>query len=624
MIILKLLLFGLSLIGYRQAITRLGGNRYLAWLLAIVIQSLMIYFAALAGYLTISIWIVFWLGLCLCAASIADKIFNRNFHFNSIHVFDIWFIVFGALFAFTLYHSSLIHYDNFSHWATMVKYLHFVGELPTAGQNLVTFTDYPPATAIFLTYFTTIVGYHEGVLLIGQFLIIWTGLYTLFGMLRDQKRILMTVTLLLVISFINILNISIRFNNLLVDCVLAVLGVAGIAAVYINKNHHASWQIISTSLIVNFLLLTKSSAIYFAILIIIYFGISVLSETFHSQNKIKMFLLAVLKIIVTTVISFIGWLFWRWHVAETFSKLSKHALNVQAYQSQVDQESTHTKDLIIHKFVDHLFNIDTLFLQSFLLIHVVLLASWLIIRFVLHKTCYSLRILVVSDLITIMYIVGLLGMYLVSMPYSEAITLAGIDRYLSTIVIFIMLIASVVMLNDYDRSSFEPNIKLRNRTSFASLRTKQIYQESTFIIFLLGTVLMLSEINGINYLDKINEHALPKTMQQMIPNVTHFNHEKVLVIDPVKSEVENAYTKYVGRYYLFSDQVDGREAFDVSTQEFKYIIKGYHYVVIPSYHQTFTKLAHKAYHSKVKTGIYKVDNDGLHAISAPKYMSEVN
>ena len=110
----------------------------------------------------------------------------------------------------------------------------------------------------------------------------------------------------------------------------------------------------------------------------------------------------------------------------------------------------------------------------------------------------------------------------------------------------------------------------------------------------------------------------------MIPNVTHFNHEKVLVIDPVKSEVDNAYTKYVGRYYLFSDQVDGREAFDVSTQEFKYIIKGYHYVVIPSYHQTFTKLAHKAYHSKVKTGIYKVDNDGLHAISAPKYMSEVN
>ncbi|MFL2019962.1 ABC transporter permease [Weissella hellenica] len=624
MIILKLLLFGLSLAGYRQVMTRLGGNRYLSWLLAIVVQSLMIYFAALAGYLTISIWIVFYLGLCLYLVLFVEALCNKNIHFNSIHVFDIWFIIFGTLFAFTLYHSSLIHYDNFSHWATMVKYLHFVGELPTAGQNLVTFTDYPPATAIFLAYFTAIVGYQEGLLLVGQFIIIWAGLYTLFGMLRDQKRVLMTVILLLVISFINILNISIRFNNLLVDCVLAVLGVAGITAVFINKNHHAGWQIISTSLIVNFLLLTKSSAIYFAILILIYFGISVLSEAFHSQNKIKMFIFAVLKIVITTAISFFGWLCWRWHVAETFSKLSKHALSVQAYQNQANQESTHTKDLIIQKFLAHLFNIDTLFLQSFLLINLVLLISWLIIRFLFHKTSYSLRILLVSDLITIMYIVGLLGMYLVSMPYSEAITLAGIDRYLSTIVIFIMLIASVVMLNDFDRASFEPNIQLRNRTAFASLRTKQIYQESTFIIFLLGTVLMLSEINGINYLDKTNEYALPKTMQRIIPNISHFNHEKVLIVDPVKSKVDNAYTKYVGRYYLFSDQVDGREAFNVSPQEFKYIIKGYHYVVIPSYHQTFTKLAHKTYHSEVKTGIYKVDNDGLHAVSASKYMSEVN
>lgn len=80
----------------------------------------------------------------------------------------------------------------------------------------------------------------------------------------------------------------------------------------------------------------------------------------------------------------------------------------------------------------------------------------------------------------------------------------------------------------------------------------------------------------------------------------------------------------MGRYYLFSDHVDGREAFDVSFKQFQSIIQGYQYVVVPRYHQTFSKLTSKTYHEHVRTGIYKVTNNGIKPLSTAKYLAEMN
>ena len=90
--------------------------------------------------------------------------------------------------------------------------------------------------------------------------------------------------------------------------------------------------------------------------------------------------------------------------------------------------------------------------------------------------------LAINDLVTTIYVIGVLGMYVVSMPYAEAINLASIDRYLSTIVLFSILLSGVIILNDIDRASFQLIVAQRNSASFANLQTKQVYQESTFFL----------------------------------------------------------------------------------------------------------------------------------------------
>ena len=617
------ILFALALLGFQQLVMFLKGSQYLSWLLAIIVQSLVVYIFALAHQLRIGIWLTFISGLMLVIIFFVVRLKQRQLHQIKLHLFDVWFMSFGILISLTLLKSPLIHYDNFTHWATMVKYLTFVGELPDAQQNLVTFTDYPPATAMFLTYLSTIVGYHEGSLLVGQFVIIGAGLYALFGVLRDQRRALITAGLVFMLTLINIFNIAIRFNNLLVDCLIAILAIAGISAVYIHQNQRG-WQIVSTSLIVNFLLLTKSSAMYFAILILIYFAIANLAKIKNKAPKWREVIKTTAVIILTTAGSFIGWLLWRVHVANVFTKVSKHALNLQAYQSQVDHESANTQRLIVQKFMSYMTNTDTLFFRGILLVNIALLLTWLVIRVGLHKRSYSLFMLAITDLVTAIYMIGVLGMYVVSMPYAEAINLAGIDRYLSTIVIFSILLSGVIILNDIDRASFQPIVAQRNSASFANLQTKQVYQESTFFLLIFSSVLMLSEINGINFLNQKMNDALPIKMQQMVPNQNTFNHKRILLVDAKAQDVNNAYANYVGRYYLFSDHVDGREAFDVSSKQFQSIIQGYQYVVVPRYHQTFSKLTSKTYHEHVRTGIYKVTNNGIKPLSTAKYLAEMN
>ncbi|MFC6179520.1 hypothetical protein ACFQGR_09070 [Weissella sagaensis] len=622
MIVLASLFFCLATGGYRQLAMFLGSNRYLSWLLAIIIQSMMVYLAALIGQLKFGIWLTFLLGMLLFLSTFIKNVCSRETTIK-LHVFDAWFIIFGFLMIIALYHSSLIHYDNFSHWATIVKYLTFVGQLPDAHQNLVTFTDYPPATAMFLTYITSIVGYHEGILLIGQFMMIWASAYALFGGLRDPKRAVITASLLTIISLLNIFNIAIRMNNLLVDFLLALLAATGMVAVYCEKKK-PKLQSMSVILIVNFLLLTKSSAIYFGILILVYFAITRFKEMSLKVNKIKTIFTVICHIIVTILLSFLGWMYWRLHVAHVFTAASKHALNLQAYENQVSHESQNTKLLIIKKIVAYLFNVDTLFFKGFLLINVALLVTWGIIRFLLHKKSFSFKMLFITNGIILLYIIGVLVMFLVSMPYNEAITLAGIDRYLSTIIVFSITTAGLVILNDCDLASFQPDILLRDAKNFASLRTKQLYQETTFILILIASVLMLSEINGINFNARESRQALPVKLHEMLPNQIKFNHKKILLVDVNASDVANSYTQFVGRYYMFNDQVIGREAFDMSTSKFKDLVSQYDYIVIPEKHQTFSLLAKRAYHQKIGAGIYKSNPDNLQIVSAKKYMNEVN
>ncbi|ORI94229.1 hypothetical protein BMT00_08210, partial [Leuconostoc mesenteroides subsp. mesenteroides] len=103
--------------------------------------------------------------------------------------------------------------------------------------------------------------------------------------------------------------------------------------------------------------------------------------------------------------------------------------------------------------------------------------------------------LLLTDIIVIAYYIGILLMFVFSMPNQEAIGLAGFDRYASSIIIFSLGIYSYVCVVSIEDYFYEQNVKLRNYKSFRSIRSKKIYEFTTLGLFFFGILSVLSENN---------------------------------------------------------------------------------------------------------------------------------
>ncbi|WP_157798162.1 hypothetical protein [Leuconostoc citreum] len=234
MSIVGLIILVSSLLGYNNILRILDINAYLSWITSMLVQTILLYIFAMLGYLHLGIYIVTLMGVVFFISTLLLVFFKKRKlkHTKKIYWFDIWMLIFGLLLINVLHNSPLVHYDNYSHWATIIKFLVFEGHLPDAAQKLITFTSYPPATALFITNFVFWVHFSESAMLIGQFVLIWAALYAMFGVLRDRMRSLNTFVICFVISLIQIFNISIRMNNLLVDFLLPLIAVAGLIGIY--------------------------------------------------------------------------------------------------------------------------------------------------------------------------------------------------------------------------------------------------------------------------------------------------------------------------------------------------------------------------------------------------------
>lgn len=157
------LFFALALIGYSSALRLVHVNPYLTWITGILIQMMLLYGFAMVNLLRPGIWLVTSLGVVLLITRLVLGYTGKvSIHYDGLHLFDIWMIFLGIVMAIVLGQSPLIHYDNFSHWATMVKFMTYTGHLPGATDTIISFSSYPPATALFLTQFVTFAGFSAG------------------------------------------------------------------------------------------------------------------------------------------------------------------------------------------------------------------------------------------------------------------------------------------------------------------------------------------------------------------------------------------------------------------------------------------------------------------------------
>ncbi len=385
--------------------------------------------------------------------------FKQNKRVNYLSTTNILFSILILYFAIISTKLHLFEYDNFSHWALIEKSMLNSNMLPNFSTNYIMFKSYPPATACFIYYFCKCVGQAESCYIFAQIFISLTAFFTMFTWIKNESKLkILPVFILLISVFVITTNTSYSFYELLVDQTLTLVGIASILNIFYNKSNFK--QCFYLNIIFSmFLILIKNSGIYFVIInfiALLYFILK--SKTFTKKQILKYMLLSVLILIFTLLI-------WKQHVKYVYGSeaiYSKHSMSVSAYISEFRSKDNNDIKKIVKNFVRKSIKFDSNNISIKILLYInvtsILYCLYCSIKNKNIKSFFNnFKYTFALDLIYLTYLLSLLGMYLFSMPTSEAITLDGFGRYNFTIVSYLLCLYTTGMTYLYYKNNESTN-----------------------------------------------------------------------------------------------------------------------------------------------------------------------
>lgn len=564
---------------------------YFAPLFTISTITLIVYTAGLLKILFPISILLYALGIVLIIYFLLKKEWENYIQWISLS--NLCFLVGSAIFLSFLLHANFIHYDNFSHWATVIKNTLKTNAFPTINSTIIDFKNYPLGTCSWIYYGCLFLGHAQSTMLFLQGLIIFSSFYCLFGIIEEKKRFLLYSFLAAGCSLLSIFNITIRINNLLVDFILPTMCLASIAIIYTYRNDlKKAWMLIP---ILGLLTIIKSTGSLFVLIAIIYF-----MYISHKQRKIKY------SLILFT--SYLPILFWQHHMKMEFAGI-KNKFDLASTSSV--SKSTNEIIKICKLYIQTCFDISSRQTLGVLFFDVAVLGICILSYKIWHKKLKLIYTTICLNIMLILYYIGILAMYIFSMPLDEALYLAGFDRYASSIVVLfcgcIMLCATIDLEDSF-------TIKMGNHydyKAFYSIKTKRYYQIAVIITLVICTITLISEYNGLIY----NQNQYTQSLPYKVMKVTDDNwnlkndidHHKYLVYaSDVDSQVTNYYLQYITRYMLFADHVDGICLF--YEDNIVNLLNNYDYLIIVESDKNEKHLLKKYFNVDGKEAIYKVED----------------
>lgn len=443
MLYIRLALLLLSILGYCFFIEKNYGVRF-EFGPAVVcsgISSIMFF----AGILNIFAPVVFLLttgGVVLLLFTLTKKRAELLCNTRSIIVCLIW-IAALFYFAFLVSNAHFLHYDNFSHWATVVKSMLLNDRMPNFQDSLIMFQSYPLGSSVFIYYVCKVIGDTDACLIFGQLLMLISYLLPLIAFVK--KRIAWAGIIVLLFT-VTALTCNISIYDLLVDTLMPLAALALFCIIEYelgegNKTNvvRAIWLTAPISI---FLMQVKNSGIFFCIVAWVYFIVK-LNYTQLSKKECSRFTsyFAGMGIFLPLVTVFL----WGRHVDLVYSAgdASKHAMSIENYEVILGEKTLEDIKSIASQIIARLFDIHDV---SFIIMVIITVMLLVLILFSIHakdkKSAVNLvRKLGFIYLIFALYVISVFAMYVFSMPIGEALVLASYDRYMLSMDIFCLGIA---------------------------------------------------------------------------------------------------------------------------------------------------------------------------------------
>lgn len=603
--LLRLAAFAASTVGY-VAFARAYGKISACASYIFVLSSLscLTYLAGLANLLLPAAFLLFFGGIAFLIFVIVKRRFSLAYNRSSLSTLNLGFAAGLIVLVASLIGTNFVHYDNFSHWAVVVKNMLITNRFPDASSAIINFKDYPLGSSSFLYYFCRVVGNGQGVMLTGQTLLLLACFYAMFGVIRDVRRFLLVALLGLCCSSMAIFNISIRANNLLVDFLLPLLALAGIAIVAAGDKRFSAACFTSLP-VLSLLVIVKSTGIFFALLCYLY----ILFVAFQQKKMDRSGAAYVRPAVITVVLSLVTIILWNVHTSIALAGESvKFSFDPATLASAFAGRTPEQESAIVSLFLKTAVSLKIPATRGILIFNVLAVLAYLIARIAFRKRWKLLGVLIALDISIVFYYAGVLGLYLVSMPLNEAMELSGFERYASSIVLFFIGALSMCAVGDLERSFYLQRGTGKDSRVYKSLFSKNLYQGAAMGVTLIAALILLSEFNGMNSITRAYPESLPARVEALVgDNWSSVDNETRYLIyaSDQDGEVSNYYLRYVGRYFLFAANVDVTS--EISDKDFMSRIQGYDRFVIlqntpaiRSFMETYAKLPGDP-------GVYDVD-----------------
>ena len=364
---------------------------------------------------------------------------------------DIWkkfrsFIILYGVMAILLVGFISIVWDDFSHWLLTVKNMVLFNELSNNSKSTIIFKTYPPATAIIQYFYNFVEGIgfkslnleYNSQLITNYFVMILLLSMISMTQLSKKSKIILYPVLFLIPAIFN----TEIYIGLYVDVILSIMGVYLIIFYeYVKKQKiNSKFEFIDMAFATLFLSLVKSTGTAIIVFGLIYIIIDLILSRKYKFN---------LKIIITILISLlIGKKSWGYYLsktkADTIWETGKITLGniLKIFDGKGEQYQYETINNFFKAILKQRIGI---FSYTVFFIIIIGLLIYLYIR---KKDNEKLKLLIYNILIIIIYPISLLLMYIFIFSPTEAINLASFSRYLSTIVIFLILLNILVLIKD--------------------------------------------------------------------------------------------------------------------------------------------------------------------------------
>ncbi len=432
MTLIRIVLFCIATLGSFELL-RLASrdkiNLYFLPGLTIAIQATILFFAGILNVLPDTCKLLYLVG----GLGFLYVLYRRksiSFLKDYVTVGYLFLFLVMIIMAFYLKGRLFTHYDNFSHWAIVIKRMLTAGRLPNFSDSIITFQEYPLGSASYIYFFVKLIGEAEANQMLAQIYMITAALLPLFSFVRKNK-FPAAIIMLSLTNFLFLCNI--RPTELLVDTLLPIMGISGLLFVMTHcKEDLTGFKLFCAACYMVQLMQIKNSGIFFVLFIVL-----ILCYQSFRQHKLKGGILA-------SACPFLSLYLWQHHCQYVFvaAGISRHAMTLEYYQSMSHEKTAADIRNIIIAFSKYILT----YRLFWVLLGFIAVVGILIRLGARQLWSRYIRIVLFSLILYVLYQLGNLAMYVISMPLEEANRLAGMNRYTMTILIAILYLNMIPVL----------------------------------------------------------------------------------------------------------------------------------------------------------------------------------